>query len=118
MEAESTHKYDTRDYTKIDPQFGTNEEFARLVKEAHAHGIRIMVDAVFNHCGRSFGPWADVVEKKSGSPYADWFMIQDWDAFEAWGYQGREILFLCLYGQDAEAEYQQSGSNPIFLPGL
>ena len=85
MEAESTHKYDTRDYTKIDPQFGTNEEFARLVKEAHAHGIRIMVDAVFNHCGRSFGPWADVVEKKSGSPYADWFMIQDWDAFERHG---------------------------------
>ena len=49
MEADSTHKYDTKDYTRIDPQFGTNEDFARLVKKAHEYGIRIMVDAVFNH---------------------------------------------------------------------
>ena len=54
MEADSTHKYDTKDYTRIDPQFGTNEDFARLVKKAHEHGIRIMVDAVFNHCGPPF----------------------------------------------------------------
>ena len=56
MEAESTHKYDTRDYTKIDPQFGTNEEFARLVRKPMPMESRIMVDAVFNHCGRSFWP--------------------------------------------------------------
>ena len=49
MEAESNHKYDTTNYTKIDPHFGTEEEFAALVKEAHEHGIRIMVDAGFNH---------------------------------------------------------------------
>ncbi len=85
MEAESTHKYDTRDYTKIDPHFGTNEEFTQLVEEAHALGIRIMVDAVFNHCGINFGPWKDVVEKRSKSQYADWFMIQDWDTVEKHG---------------------------------
>lgn len=85
MEAESTHKYDTRDYTKIDPHFGTNEEFTQLVEEAHALGIRIMVDAVFNHCGINFGPWKDVVEKRSKSRYADWFMIQDWDTVEKHG---------------------------------
>mgnify|MGYP001850793844 FL=1 len=82
MEADSTHKYDTKDYTRIDPQFGTNEDFARLVKKAHEHGIRIMVDAVFNHCGRRFSPWLDVLEKKEKSAYADWFMIQDWDNLE------------------------------------
>ncbi len=82
MEADSTHKYDTKDYTRIDPQFGTNEDFARLVKKAHEHGIRIMVDAVFNHCGRRFAPWLDVLEKKEKSPYADWFMIHDWDNLE------------------------------------
>lgn len=82
MEADSTHKYDTKDYTRIDPQFGTNEDFARLVKKAHEHGIRIMVDAVFNHCGRRFAPWLDVLEKKEKSAYADWFMIQDWDNLE------------------------------------
>lgn len=78
MEAESNHKYDTTDYTKIDSHFGTNEEFAALVKEAHALGIRVMVDAVLNHCGRKFAPWRDVQEKGRQSVYADWFMINDW----------------------------------------
>ena len=78
MEAESNHKYDTTDYTKIDPHFGDKETFAKLVKEAHSLGIRIMVDAVFNHCGRKFAPWLDVQEKGQASEYAGWFMIQDW----------------------------------------
>lgn len=85
MEAESNHKYDTRDYTKIDPYFGDNEEFALLVKEAHELGIRIMVDAVFNHCGRRFAQWLDVEEKGEKSEFADWFMIQDWNALKKQG---------------------------------
>lgn len=85
MEAESNHKYDTRDYTKIDPYFGDNEEFALLVKEAHELGIRIMVDAVFNHCGRRFAQWLDVEEKGEKSEFADWFMIHDWNALKKQG---------------------------------
>ncbi len=85
MEAESNHKYDTRDYTKIDPYFGDNEEFALLVKEAHELGIRIMVDAVFNHCGRRFAQWLDVEEKGEKSEFADWFMIHDWNALKKHG---------------------------------
>ena len=78
MEAESNHKYDTKDYTKIDPAFGDKGGMRQLVNEAHQRGIRIMVDAVFNHCGRKFAPWLDVQEKGPESPYADWFMVQDW----------------------------------------
>ena len=78
MEAESNHKYDTTDYTRIDPHFGTNEEFASLVQEAHRLGIRVMVDAVFNHCGRNFAPWISVQEHGKESPYAGWFMVNDW----------------------------------------
>lgn len=78
LKAESNHKYDTTDYEKIDPAFGDEKEFALLVKEAHEHGIHVMVDAVFNHCGRKFAPWVDVLEKGKDSPYADWFMINDW----------------------------------------
>ena len=85
MEAESNHKYDTRDYTKIDPYFGDNEEFALLVKEAHEVGIRRMVDAVFNHCGRRFAQWLDVEEKGEKSEFADWFMIHDWNALKKQG---------------------------------
>lgn len=82
MEAESTHKYDTKDYTKIDPHFGTNEGFAQIVKDAHRYGIRVMVDAVFNHCGSQFGPWVDVKENGVMSKYADWFMIQNWSELD------------------------------------
>ena len=78
MEAETNHKYDTTDYTKIDPSFGDDDAMKRLVSEAHEKGIRVMVDAVFNHCGRKFAPWKDVQEKGRDSEYADWFMVQDW----------------------------------------
>ena len=78
MEAESNHKYDTTDYTRIDPHFGDRETFAALVREAHALGIRVMVDAVFNHCGRKFGPWQDVLKNGRDSRYADWFMVHEW----------------------------------------
>ncbi|OON93422.1 MAG: alpha-glycosidase [Candidatus Epulonipiscioides saccharophilum] len=79
MEAESIHKYDTTDYTKIDPCFGSNEEFKELVNQAHEKGIKIMIDAVFNHSGRKFKPWLDVIERGHDSKYKDWFMINDWD---------------------------------------
>ena len=78
MEAETNHKYDTTVYTKIDPSFGDDAAMKRLVSEAHEKGIRVMVDAVFNHCGRKFAPWLDVQEKGQDSEYADWFMVQDW----------------------------------------
>ena len=72
-------KYDTTDYTKIDPAFGDEETMKALCREAHEKGIRIMVDAVFNHCGRKFAPWVDVLEHGKDSRYADWFMIEDWE---------------------------------------
>lgn len=85
MEAETNHNYDTTDYTKIDPSFGDDGIMRRLVSEAHERGIRIMVDAVFNHCGRKFAPWLDVQEKRRESTYADWFMVQDWSGIRKTG---------------------------------
>ena len=79
MEAGSNHKYDTIDYTRIDPSFGDDRIMKQLVEEAHSRGIRVMVDAVFNHCSTRFAPWMDVIEKGQASPYADWFMIHDWE---------------------------------------
>ena len=51
FEAFSNHKYDTIDYLKIDPAFGDGATFKRLVEECHRRGIKIMLDAVFNHMG-------------------------------------------------------------------
>lgn len=78
FQAESNHKYDTTDYYKIDKAFGDEEIFGRFVKEAHARGIRIMLDGVFNHCGYYFAPWQDVLKKGPASSYYDWFMVQKW----------------------------------------
>lgn len=77
-ESPSNHKYDTTDYTKIDPRFGDEETFKTLVKEAHARGIRVMLDGVFNHCGYYFAPWQDVLKNGPKSEYYDWFMINEW----------------------------------------
>lgn len=78
FEADSNHKYDTKDYQKIDPSFGSEEDFSGLVREAHEKGIRVMLDGVFNHCGPHFAPWLDVLEKGPDSRYYDWFMINEW----------------------------------------
>ncbi len=79
--APSSHKYDTEDYLRIDPAFGDEDELHRLVRGCHDRGMRILLDGVFNHCGRRFGPWLDVVEKGEASAYARWFHIESWPLF-------------------------------------
>ncbi len=74
-ESPSNHKYNTADYNKIDPQFGTAEDIKNLVEQAHKRGIRIMLDGVFNHSGTNFAPWQDVLKNGRDSKYFDWFMI-------------------------------------------
>ncbi len=69
------HGYDTRDYKKIDCRLGTNEDFADVCKDLHAHNVRVVLDGVFNHVGRGFWAFKDVQEKKWDSPYKDWFCI-------------------------------------------
>lgn len=81
FESPTVHKYDTSDYMKIDRAFGTEEDLKTLVKECHRRGIRIILDAVFNHAGTRFGPWLDVLEKGEASAYRDWFAIRDWPLF-------------------------------------
>ena len=74
----SNHKYNTFDYDTIDPDFGTEEDLVELVEKAHSLGIRVMVDAVFNHSGTEFAPWKDVVKHGPESPYWDWFFVGKW----------------------------------------
>lgn len=70
-----THGYNTRDYFKIDCRLGTNEDFKNLVKAMHDMGIKVVLDGVFNHVGRGFWAFCDVLEKRWDSPYKDWFNI-------------------------------------------
>lgn len=75
FKASSNHKYDTVDYLQIDPDFGDKDLFAKLVSEAHKRGMRIMLDAVFNHLGSKSMQWQDVVKNGAKSRFADWFHI-------------------------------------------
>ena len=62
------HGYDTRDFRTIDCRLGTNEDFAEVCCTLHEHGIRVVLDGVFNHVGRGFWAISDVQEKKWHSP--------------------------------------------------
>ncbi|AST90561.1 alpha-glycosidase [Sutcliffiella cohnii] len=77
FKAHSNHKYDTIDYMEIDPQFGDKETFKRLVDTCHEHGIKVMLDAVFNHSGYYWPPFQDVLKNGEESKYKDWFHIWD-----------------------------------------
>ena len=80
----SYHRYDTDDYTRIDPDLGTSADMAELVRKAHSLGMRVMLDAVFNHCGRGFFAWRDVVENGERSRYKDWFFVNQWPVEDSW----------------------------------
>ena len=69
------HGYDTRDFRKIDCRLGTNEDFADVCASLHEHNVKIVLDGVFNHVGRGFWAFQDVLEKRWDSPYKDWFHI-------------------------------------------
>ena len=71
----SNHKYDTIDYYTVDAMFGSNEDLRRLVQEAHGRGIRVILDAVFNHCSMYCPQFQDVIEQGKNSRYFDWFII-------------------------------------------
>ena len=70
-----THGYNTRDYSKIDCRLGTNEDFKKVVDELHKNNIKVVLDGVFNHVGRGFWAFQDVLQKRWDSPYKDWFNI-------------------------------------------
>lgn len=99
FEAPTNHKYDTIDYMKLDPQFGDEETFRKLVKACHERGIRVMLDAVFNHAGYGFGPFQDVLKHGAASRYADWF-------------------HMLSYGSEGEAPRYETFAFTPYMPKL
>lgn len=68
-----THGYNTRDYRKVDVRLGTNEDWKQVCGELHRNGIRVVLDGVFNHVGRGFWAFQDVLKNRQASPYVSWF---------------------------------------------
>ena len=71
----SSHKYDTIDYYTIDPSFGTEDDLIELVEKAHAMGLRVVLDGVFNHTSPDFFAFADLVKNQEKSPYRNWYYV-------------------------------------------
>jgi glycosidase len=74
--AYTNHKYDARDYLKISPEFGTQEDMTRLTYATHAKGMKVVLDGVFNHMGRNSEQFKDA-QSNPNSPYRDWFFFGD-----------------------------------------
>ena len=70
-----SHGYNTRDYRLIDRRLGTNNDFKDLVKRLHDNGIKVVIDGVFNHVGRGFFSFQDLLKQRENSQYKDWFNI-------------------------------------------
>lgn len=72
-----THGYNTRDYRKIDCRLGTNEDFKNVCENLHKANIKVVIDGVFNHVGRGFFAFQDVLQNRENSKYKDWFVRID-----------------------------------------
>jgi cyclomaltodextrinase / maltogenic alpha-amylase / neopullulanase len=78
FEAKSNHKYDAATFTRIDPHFASNGEFARFVRECHDRGIRVVLDLAFNHTGHTFWAFTDARVKGRASRTWDWYEWASW----------------------------------------
>ncbi|MBN9606886.1 MAG: glycoside hydrolase family 13 protein [Actinomycetales bacterium] len=76
FQADTNHRYDATDYFAIDPRLGDLEAFRTFLAEAHARGIRVVLDAVFNHCGEGHPAFRDVMAHEASSPYVNWFSVE------------------------------------------
>jgi cyclomaltodextrinase len=78
FQSASNHRYHTHDYYNVDPLLGGNAALRTLIDEAHARGIKVVLDGVFNHASRGFFQFHDIMENGPFSPYIDWFKIEGW----------------------------------------
>lgn len=107
-----SHGYDTTDLYTVDPRIGNDDDLRRLVASFHAAGISVLIDAVFNHVGRSFFAFKDVLERGERSAYADWFAGLDFSqrgpmgepfSYDTW--DGHASLIKLDTRNDAVREY-------------
>jgi len=80
-----SHGHGIADYHKVDSRLGTNEEFKSWVAKCHDMGMRVVVDTVFNHVGRSFFAFQNLKRNGRKSPYKDWFANVNFKKYNEYG---------------------------------
>lgn len=109
--ASETHGYDTTDYYRIDPRLGDDADFDRLIEEAHRRGLRVLLDGVFNHTGRSFQPFQDALAAGPEAATANWFRFSWPDGWQPgtepdYGdFEGHHQLVALNHGEPAVADF-------------
>ncbi len=93
----SNHKYDAGDYMTLDPHFGSKEDWKRFIAEAHDKGIRVVVEAVYNHCGDTHWAFQDCVKKGPDSEYWEWYEWKNWPLPEQGSYEAIQY-YDCWWG--------------------
>lgn len=108
----ATHGYDVADYYRIDRRLGDNETFIMLVRTLHKNGIKVVIDGVFNHAGRDFFAFRDLLDCGRESEYCDWFCNLDFekkskfnDPFDYETWEGYYRLVKLNHGNHAVKEY-------------
>ncbi len=79
-----THGYDTINYFQIDRRLGSNQLFLEIVNELHQLGIKVIIDAVFNHTSRLFPPFINLKQRKSQSPFLTWYKNVNFNQDNIW----------------------------------
>ena len=119
FEAAENHRYGTADYEHVDPMLGCDADFSALCRAAHARGMRVILDGVFNHTGfvsryfngDGFYPQPGAAQSQQ-SPYYPWFHFQHWpDRFDSWW--GIYTLPAVNEGEDSYRDYIIRGERSI-----
>jgi glycosidase len=103
--ASETHGYDTTDHYRIDARLGDDADFDRLVSHLHERGMKLLLDGVFNHVGRSFARFADVAGRGDASPAARWFRRDKKNAREFAVFEGHHSLVALNHDEPEVAQY-------------
>lgn len=75
--ANTSHRYDTVDYMKIDPPLGNDDDLRTLVDDCHKNGIKVILDLVFNHSSTQFFAFQDLLKNQENSKYKDWYFVRE-----------------------------------------
>ena len=76
FQADTNHRYDATDYFTVDERLGDLDAFKEFLRQAHARGIRVVLDAVLNHCGIGHSAFQDVIENEAESAHTNWFYVE------------------------------------------
>jgi cyclomaltodextrinase len=108
----ATHGYDTVDPFRIDQRMGDGADFEAFAAACHDRDLRLVLDGVFNHVGRGFGPFRDVLERGASSPFAGWFRLDfdrdDGDGFAYRCFEGHRQLVALNHRNEAVLDWAAS----------